>query len=348
MPKTLHLVIPGLLGPWPESHQSGFPQPRAPALERLLGRATIKQLAVTGGDATLFELFGVPVSPGQDLPVAAVTRLADAGEPDCGWWLRADPVHLRADLHQVLLFDARFLDISAAEAGSLVAEFNQVFAADGWTLEAPHPARWYLRLDNNPGVHTYPLREAIGRNVNPLLPYGESAPCWRSLLTEIQMLFHSAGVNRERESRGQLSINSVWFWGGGELPAEVRSPTDGIYARDLLVRGLARLVGMAIDPLPDRAGDWQAAAKNERGSLVVLEETRYDRVDHEPHAWVEHVQALERDWFAPCLAMLRGKGLDALYLYPGNGRIYSITPRDLRRFWQRARPLTHCLSQVND
>lgn len=346
--QTLHLVIPGLLGPWPASHQSGFPKPRTPALERLLGRARIKELGVTGGDATLFELFGVPVSSGQDLPVAAITRLADGGEPDSGWWLRADPVHLRADLHQVLLFDARLLDISAAEAGSLVSEFNQVFAADGWILETPHPARWYLRLADDPGVRTHPLREAIGRNVNSLLPYGEPAPRWHALLTEIQMLFHSAAVNREREYRGRLPINSVWFWGGGELPQEVSSPAEGIYANDPLVRGLARLAGKAVSPLPERAGDWQAAAQDEHRSLVVLQATPYDRMDNEPYAWVEHVQALERDWFAPCLAMLRGKGLDALYLYPGNGRIYSITPRDLRRFWQRARPLTHYLSQVND
>lgn len=345
MSKVLHLVIPGLLGPWPESEQPGFPKFQTPALERLLSRATIEEWGVTGGDATLFKLFGVQISPGHDLPVAAISRLGDRGEPGSGWWLRADPVHLRADLHQVLLFDARVLAISAGEAQSLVDEFNRTFAADGWSLEAPHPTRWYLRLDDDPGVRTHHLREAIGRDINPLLPQGESASRWHALLTEVQMLFHSARVNIERESRGQLPINSVWFWGGGELPHEVRSPAEGIYANDLLVRGLARLAGKAVSPLPDIAMDWEAAAETGEEGLIVLETTRYDRVDDAPYAWMEHLHTLEDDWFAPCLSLLQGRKLDILFLYPGNGRCYTLTPRDLRRFWRRIRPLSYHLLQ---
>lgn len=343
MAKILHLVIPGLLGPWPENHQPGFPKPQVPALERLLSRAMINALEITGADATLFELFGVRIPPDQDLPVAPVTRLADAGDATDGWWLRADPVHLRADLHQVLLFDVRALDIGSSEAQSLVEEFNRTFAADGYTLEAPYPARWYVRLENDPGVRTHHLMEVIGRDVRPLLPYGPSASRWHTLLTEVQMLFHQAGVNIERETRGQLSINSVWFWGGGELPRGVRSPAEAIYASDPLVRGLARLAGGVVNPLPATAGDWQAAAATEPDGLVVLESTRYDRVDDELQVWVDHVNMLDRDWFAPCLALLQARELDTLVLHPGNGRSYTVTSRDLRRFWRRVRPLSYHL-----
>ena len=58
-----------------------------------------------------------------------------------------------------------------------------------------------------------------------------------------------------------MPINSVWFWGGGELPSKVRRPGEGIYARDPLVRGLACLAGAAVNPLPDNADDWRAMAE---------------------------------------------------------------------------------------
>ena len=61
---------------------------------------------------------------GLDPPVAAVTRFLDTGERDGGWYLRADPVHLRADLNKLILFDASTFALSDREARS--------FAADCW------------------------------------------------------------------------------------------------------------------------------------------------------------------------------------------------------------------------
>lgn len=343
MAKRLHLVIPGLLGPWPERDQPGFPSPEAAALERLLARATVEETGIVGADATLFGLFNLPLAADRDLPVAAITWLTDSGIAEEGWWLRADPVHLRADLHQVLLVDARTLSITPMEAASLVAEFNQVFAADGLLLKAPHPGRWYLRLASDPGLRTCPLLKAIGRDINPLLPQGEAGRRWHTLLTEIQMLFHNAAVNQEREAQGRLPINSVWFWGGGELPQGAHSSFQGVYADDPLARGLARLAGVVISPPPATATDWRLAAENEAETLVVLEATRYDPVDNDPIGWAEQVSVLERDWFMPSLEMLTGKALNSLSLYPCNGRVYTLTRSHWRRFWRRRRPLADYL-----
>jgi len=339
--KSLHLVIPGLLAPWPNSDKAGSTAPKVPALERLLARANVKTLAAASMDSTLFSLFGLPADADRDLPIAAITRFADGGDPAQGWWLRADPVNLCADLQQVLLFDARGLGISVEEAHFLVAEFNQTFATDGLFLEAPCPTRWYLRLATDPGLRTCPLLDAIGRNIHSLLPTGTSSRRCHALLTEIQMLFHSATVNVEREARGQPLINSVWFWGGGTLPQGTRSPAKGVYAVDPLTRGLARLAGISLSPPPDHADDWRQASTGEAESLAVLEATRFDRVDNALPAWLTHITALERDWFSPCLTMLQGKVLNSLRLYPDDGHVYEITTRHLGRFWRRARPVLY-------
>lgn len=334
-------MIPGLLGSFPAALE--LPRPQADALERLLARAEVRPSGVEGFDATLFKLFQLPVNEAQELPVASVTHLADAGATDQGWWLRADPVHLRPDLHQVLLFDARGLAISTATAQSLVAEFNEVFSADGLLLEAPHPQRWYLRFAEDPGLRTEPLLAAIGQDINPLLPRGQAARRWHALLTEMQMLLHSSRANVAREADGQVPINGIWIWGGGRLPQDAPSPSDGVYAADPLSRGLSRLAGVTVNPVPNDIDDWYKAAEDEREGLVVLETTLFDGPDKDSQAWCEHVNALEQHWFAPGMALLKSKALQTLYLYPCNGWIYVLTASKLRRFWRRTQPLLQYL-----
>ena len=339
MATSLSLLIPGLLGAWPSGRAPAeFPRPAAPALEWLLARAEIGT-APRSPDAVLCQLFGLPIPTEADLPVAAVTRLADGGEVDDGWWLRADPVHLRPDQRGVFLVDARVLAIEPAEALALVEAFNQTFAADGLQIEPLRFDRWYLRLPSDPGLRNHPLLDAIGRDINPLLPYGPAGRRWHALLTEIQMLFHHHPVNRAREARNQPSINSVWFWGGGVCPSGARAPAAGLYAADPLTRGLARLANVVVSPVPEHAGDWLDGAGEGLDSLVVLEMMRHDPADSDLTAWADHVAELEETWFAFCRRWLQTGQLAALHLYPGNGRVYTLTGAARWRFWRRSRPL---------
>ncbi len=340
MAATLHLVVPGLLGPWPLEDRAdpAFPRPVAPALEWLLARASVGP-APASADAALFRLFGLPAPEDADLPVAAVARLADGAEADDGWWLRADPVHLRPDLHGVFLVDARALAIEAAEARALVDAFNQTFADDGLQLDALRPDRWYLRLPADPGVRTHPLESVIGRDIKSLLPHGPAKRRWHALLTEAQMLLHAHPVNRAREDRNRPPINGIWLWGGGVRPVGARSPAVGLYANDPLTRGLARLAGSAISPVPEHADDWLDAGGGESESLVVLETTRHDVADGDIATWAEHIAELDHDWFDRCRRWLKTGRLAALHLYPGNGRTYTVTGAARWRFWQRPRPL---------
>jgi hypothetical protein len=87
MAKTLHLVIPGLLGPWPASQtaQIAYAPPRR---------------AVSP--------VGLPIVEDADAFIAALTRLADNGD-------MSDQVHFRPDLHGVLLANARVLALEPAE-----------------------------------------------------------------------------------------------------------------------------------------------------------------------------------------------------------------------------------------
>lgn len=329
-------MIPGLLGTWPDEFAA--PRPTAPALEWLLTRADRHKTQPTM-DTLLFELFEAPIPAEADLPIAAVTQLADGYNPGNDWWLRADPVHLRPDLRGVFLADARTLAIEPVEAAALAAAFDQTFASDGLQLRVPCPERWYLRLPADPGIRTHALSSAIGRDINPLLPHGPNARRWHALLTEVQMLFHNHPVNQAREQRNQPMINSVWFWGSGPLPSGARSPTIGLYAHDPLLRGLAWLAEAAISPVSQNAYDWREAAADEADSLVKLDLARYDRTDGDPLAWADHVAMLERNWFEPCQRLLQTGQLKTLYLYGDDGYCYSLTGAARWRFWRHRRTL---------
>lgn len=346
MGRILHLLVPGLFAPVAEWGRSDRPFPHAPALSRLLSRAERHTWPEPGVHRTLFHLFD-PQSGGdvRDLPVASITRLADGGRREeiaPAWWLRADPVSLEADLQQVRLLPTRYLDVYPEEARDLVAECNALLQGDGLTLEAPEPTRWYLRLEADPSLRTWPLSEAEGRDITGLLPEGAASPHWRALLTELQMLLHSSTVNARRLERGRPPINSLWLWGGGFLPRLKPGRFADVYANDPVARGLALLADRTPELPPATAGDWLAQGGTNAESLVVPDDSGYDRANVEVQAWAEWVTALEQSWFAPCVTLLSGKQLDRLHLYPCDNRVYTVTPRLLRRFWRRLRPWPAC------
>lgn len=348
MSKTLHLLIPGLLGPWPQHPD----YPRIPALARLLSRAVVEPFAQPGFEPTLFGLFGYPLDRPdyQDLPVAAASYAADhkgAGDspgeaPEPYWWIRTDPVHLRADMHRLRLFDARMLAITEDEARVLVAQINHELADDGrWLMLAPVADRWYLRLNEAPAISTRFLTDAIGRDIQTLMPQGPQTKNWHALLTEIQMVLHDTGINEQRESAGRPAINSVWLWGGGRLDVPLYSPAAGVYADESLARGLARHAGVAVSFLPDMADDWYESSASEASSLLVIDGLRYGVIDQDFQRWEGQLKQLDDNWFKACERWLKKKYIEQLYLYPGNGRRYVLTPAAARRFWQITRPLAH-------
>ena len=67
-----------------------------------------------------------PCIPRADWPVAAATALVDceASIGRAGPWLRADPVHLRPDMADLVLFDAVDAGVSSEEARALAEIVN--------------------------------------------------------------------------------------------------------------------------------------------------------------------------------------------------------------------------------
>jgi hypothetical protein len=235
----LDLLVPDLLLP-PDA-----PAPlralRLRGLEKWLARADLENSPGHGSCAWLASEYALPSPP----PVAAIS-LAGEGTVADGAWMRADPVHLRIDHDYLKLHDASVLDVRRDEADALVGALQDHFRQDGLEFRAPSPDRWYVKAPAGDLPKTTPLEDALGRDVFGLLP-GNTSVNWRSAITEAQMVIGAHEVNARREAEGKLAINSVWFWGEGVLPPQVRKRYALVYAKDdAFARGLGLLSGAQV------------------------------------------------------------------------------------------------------
>ena len=327
------LLIPDLIPP-PEMRDATLSGLALPALQTLLARANKTTAPAEGGlDGWLCRAFGVDKQ--QDWPIAPITLLADGGEPGKDYWLRADPVHLRATRDKLMLVDSGAFQLSQTEAETYAQAFNAHFSADGFTLYPLRPDRWYLKLDQHPALTTQPVSATTGKHLDPYLPQGADGLKWHRLYNEIQMLFFSLPLNDAREARGELTVNSIWLWGGGMLPRITPAGASRLWANDPTARAIALAAACPNDPLPHNAA---ALAVSTDDTLVLAEHLRGAAQYGDIIGWREGMQQLEADWFAPLLAMLKsGKLSELRIIVPGTTE--SVEWRVMRgmllKFWRR-------------
>ncbi len=211
-----------------------------PLLQRCLARAQRRPLDDNSAEAEL--VCGWPVA------AAPLLRNRDRADGQAGYWLCADPVDLLPDLNAVWVRPGARL----AADSELLADLEALFAAEGMRFELADPSRAFISLPAPPAVLFQPPWRLPGRSLDDVLPAGPDAPLWRRLLTETQVLLHQAA------RRGGGGPGSLWFWGGGELPARDRgSPRVArVCSDDPVMLALADWLGL---PRAELAGIDQAS-----------------------------------------------------------------------------------------
>lgn len=279
-------------------------------LRRLLARAD--RLAdgprgYLGGLAGHFDV-GVPL-----LPAAALVREHLAGDAGDAAWLCADPAWVQPDLTGARLLACGRMDLTADEARELAEAVRPVFEEAGIRLEPTTPDRWHLRLPH--GLEPPPFaapEQALGEDLSQHLPPGADGRRWRVLFNEVQVLLHQHPLNAGRAGRGEPPVNSLWLWGAGRLPAQVRTPLAGAVGDDLLLAALAARAGV-----PCRARTAEAVAVAGAGSLVDLQDLPVD--------------VIERDCWPVLQAQARRQ---AVRLAFASGERWLYRPRHRWRVWR--------------
>jgi len=334
----LALVIPGLLGPLPELEQYKNFSPTCAVLQKWLACAQTVETHSKNYYQLLAELFGI----NQNYSITKLSALVDDCASSQGHWLRADPVHFKADIDHAILLDCNRLAIREDEAQALVESFNNHFCDDGIELVIGHRNRWYLSFKKLIDIQTTFLQDAVGRNVNHFLPTGSDALNWRRLLNETQMLFHTHEVNVERESKGQITINSLWLWGEGQvLQSAENTDWNWLMSNEATANGLALRSGIQRVALT-KAGD--ELILPEGNGIIVLDQLIGPASYGDVQAWVDEVEVMCEQWFVNWHGFLKKKIINELELYSADGSLFKLTASSLMKFWRRKKPIANYVS----
>ncbi len=339
---NLSLFVPDLF--WPDTACPEIYQDMSlAAIKKLLAKSTVTAAAPEELEILLCRQFNVARQVG-NWPVAPIMLRKDSpalANNNKEFWMRADPVHLRIEQNHLMLADSQIFTISEDEAEQLVRDINRSLVNDDVVLLALHANRWYIRLQRAPEIQTHTLGQVTCKNINHFLPTGSDSGIWRKLLNEIQMLLHEHPVNQARGSRGELSINSIWFWGGGYMTEPVQSAYSHVWSNHDLPHALAAASQTVHANLPVNAGEWlrsQASGNH----LVVLDSLRTKAKYRDAYGWREALKEMETNWFVPVYEALKRGTIGQLHLTTSNdhsSRSFAATRADLWKFWLTQKPL---------
>jgi hypothetical protein len=319
-PPMLQLIVPALLQT--DEFLDLLGEARLPGLDMLLARARREAIPQTDLETSLCQAFGI--SRQHDWPIAAIALAQSGCQPGGDYWLRADPVHVRIERDRVIL--SEIAEPSPDEARllceALSAHFGEVFSP-----QPLRPGAWVVRITGHPEISTTPLSLAAGQHIDPLLPSGSDAMQWRKLLNEAQMLLFSHPVNQAREARGETVINSVWLWGGGQLPETSGQSSHTVLCDQFDWRALAEFAGARAGTLPEK---WSLEIPED--ALVILDAPHRHLRRGDFEAWLAAMQDFEHNWLQPLLASGRPFGLDD----PLQGSSLSWRSAYRWKFWRRA------------
>jgi hypothetical protein len=293
---------------------SGQPLPESVA--RALGRADRIE-GEPGERAQLLRHFSLLP---RGWPIAALTRQMDAGDAALSAWLRADPAYVQPDINGArLLAIGDSLQLTRADADAFLPALRPLFGDTGFTIDAPVPSRWYLRLPREAKLPAFvEPGHALGEDLFEHLPEGPDGRRWRALLSEAQVVLHNHPHNATRIAAGKPPVNSLWFWGGGILPDHVTTQ-QVVHSDDATLLALAAAANTAVTKLPPC---YQSTASDALFDL----------------RWLRDADRFANDWFEPALAVLQRSELRRMRLDCEDGSGFILDYQQRWRFWRKSLP----------
>ena len=229
MPKKIKILYPRLLEDLDNTNHS------CPTLEKILRKSRMFNKKYYGHEDEIRLLLTGYQDPREAPPLASLMANFDLEHQITTPIISADPVHLRADKNRVYLFDSSSFAIKIEEAEEMISSLNNFFEKDSIEFFlGKSPYRWYLK-----GLDTFPFNLPSPSMMAGLpLEYSanEMLTCnkLKTIFSEIQMILFSLPLNSVREKQGHVSINSVWFWGGGQWNFNLKKNTTVITDCEIL------------------------------------------------------------------------------------------------------------------
>ena len=258
-PSPQHLILP-FAASLSEPCQQALPRlddaQQLPHLHQLLGR--LSQSQRLEGDEyalsmpherVLAQSLGWSSLADGTLPWAAWQAQASGIDIKGQAWGLLSPCHWLMGRETLTLLDPDELRLTEAEARSFLEVLRPWFEEEGWTLVYATPTRWYAAHPSLVSLPTASLDRVIGRNPDVWMPDHPQARLIKRLQNEVQMLMYEHPLNAPREAAGQLTVNSFWLSGTGQLPNQ---PAPA------LPQGMPLITDLRAPLLASNLADWIA------------------------------------------------------------------------------------------
>jgi hypothetical protein len=340
----LHIIIPGICGPLAEI-ETLKTIPLVKTWVSVLSKARRSTAAKNCNDimASFFSM-----QSEDDFPSAVLNLMTDKRYDPSRFYMHADPVHLQADIDAAFLRSSNDLAIEHDDAVILCEMLNQHFEQDDLSFIMLDKDNWFVSSKEKIRIQTTSLSEAVGRNVNFILPKGEDRVWWRQRLTEAQMLLHTHEVNQQRENSGLMSINSLWFYGSGDL-ANVNKKDhiiNSICSNQSMFKGLADFFQCRHVEVPvsvDTYLDVLLTLPQSTDHILYLQDIEHLINYTDTSLWLSGLEKMLDEWVYPLLQAANKNNIKVT-LYPCDGKQYQFSRFDYLKLWRRPKLENHISS----
>jgi hypothetical protein len=368
----LTLVLPFAL-PAPEFASDLARALEAPALAALLSRTSSHTLAPAHPAARalphelwLAQTLGLQ-SGGQ--PGFAAAAMRGYGlQPGAGTWFIVNPAHIDIARSHLSMADPRHLGLGTEDSRELFEAARPSFEEAGYALEYGDAATWFMRADDWADMDTASPDAALGMNLTDWMPTGPRALAYRKLQNEVQMVWFTHPTNAAREARRLPTVNAFWPWSRTTVvPAQLTTTDSSITvvpAQQTTTNNSKTVVPAQAGTDTERPkpnGSPTVAAFEAPGWLSALAQHTLPSLDGftrtigadtllicgniaapaiaaDWHGWLQQMQRLEAELFAPALAaLMRGelKQLRLVLSHRAAHAEFTTTALAQRKFWRR-------------
>ncbi|KGF82061.1 hypothetical protein IA69_09025 [Massilia sp. JS1662] len=344
----ISLVLPFAL-PAPEFAPDLTRALQAPALAALLSKTSDVRYRPLDTDARVLphELWiarALGVAHGLVPGVATSAMRAIGLDPDDGMWFVVNPAHIQIARTHLQMGDMRQLDLREDEARALFDSARPCFEDAGYTLVWGFHDTWFMRADDWTEITTASPDAAVNMNLTDWMPSGPQARAFRKLQNDVQVTWFTDPANAAREARGQLPINSFWPWGNASMATEHAQQLVAKVSGKPLVRPRVAafeapgwLTALADRRLDTLAG-LDALLDGDDNVLLACGNVVGPGIAADWSGWLQQMQRLETELFAPLLAALKMGRVKhvRLVLSHRDGLLETTTtPLAQRKFWRR-------------
>ena len=315
---------------------------QAPALAALLSRTSTCNLETFDNanrllphEAWLAHALDLSPAPNGAAAQAAFAARAMRGyglvpEPGVRYFL-LHPAHLAIARSHISLEDLRQLKLNETDGRALFDIAAPYFDEIGQPLAYGDAGTWFMRADGWSDLQCATPDAATTQDLSVWMPEGEHARAARRLQNEVQMLWHEHPVNAAREERGLKAINAFWIWGGSVATVEAARCAASLHTQNA-PGWLAALAEPA-----RRDASPNSVLADQSDTIVVLGGLTEAAQAQEWGMWLQQLQALETDWFAPLLAALKDGRLGQLRLVLSHRDAWldvTTSKHAQRKFWR--------------